>query len=420
MNQIILLADNFVALFVESAPWLLLGLLVAGLMHELVPVDILKKHMGANNFASVSKAAIIGAPLPLCSCGVIPAAIGLRRSGASKSSTISFLVSTPETGVDSVSVSYALLGPVFAVVRPIAAIISAMVAGIMVMLFGKETEDNHANPSHSSGGDAKHTCCASSSTKSASTKSASDSSVSSCSEPKQIKPSSCSSSETESSMANCDGATEIEETSCCASTSSKIQKENKHSWFQKTVTIMQFSSGKLLRDITFWLMLGLVMAAAIQTFVPSNFLTQWGDGFIAMLVMALIGVPMYICATASTPLALGFLAAGLSPGAILVFMMAGPATNIATMGMIAKEMGTRTLVLYLTSVITTSILFGYGLNTLFAIAEFSLPNAQMHAHEHSSLQWLYLASAVLLATLIVKNAVSHTFQFGNKVVSDLE
>ena len=140
MSDIILLGQNFLALFIESAPWLLLGLLVAGVMHELVPVSFLEKHMGSASFGSISKAAIIGAPLPLCSCGVIPAALGLRRSGASKSSTISFLVSTPETGVDSVSVSYALLGPLYAIVRPIAAVVSAIYAGLMVRFFAERNE----------------------------------------------------------------------------------------------------------------------------------------------------------------------------------------------------------------------------------------------------------------------------------------
>lgn len=145
MSDIILLGQNFLALFVESAPWLLLGLLVAGIMHELVPVSFLEKHMGSSSFGSITKAAVIGAPLPLCSCGVIPAALGLRRSGASKSSTISFLVSTPETGVDSVSVSYALLGPLYAIVRPIAAITSAIYAGLMVRFLQKQKRLNNDN-----------------------------------------------------------------------------------------------------------------------------------------------------------------------------------------------------------------------------------------------------------------------------------
>ena len=144
MSELTALFENFAVLFMESAPWLLLGLLIAGLMHELVPVDILKKHMGNASTKAIGKAAVIGAPLPLCSCGVIPAAIGLRRSGASKPATVSFLVATPETGVDSVSVSYALLGPVFAIVRPVAAITSAIYAGLMVKWF--DTPDANNQP----------------------------------------------------------------------------------------------------------------------------------------------------------------------------------------------------------------------------------------------------------------------------------
>lgn len=143
MSDIILLGQNFLALFMESAPWLLLGLMVAGVMHELVPVSFLEKHMGNASFGSISKAAVIGEPLPLCSCGVIPAALGLRRSGASKSSTISFLVSTPETGVDSVSVSYALLGPLYAIVRPVAAVVSAIYAGLMVRFLQSATNSQY-------------------------------------------------------------------------------------------------------------------------------------------------------------------------------------------------------------------------------------------------------------------------------------
>lgn len=350
MNEITLFSQHFVALFIESAPWLLLGLLIAGVMHELVPVDILQKHMGSDSFASIGKAAIIGAPLPLCSCGVIPAALGLRRSGASKSSTISFLVATPETGVDSVSVSYALLGPVFAIVRPIAAILSAVYAGLLVKLFitkdvvprAPEQSNHHVS-----------SCCAKA------------------------------------------------KTSCCDS--KKITAEKSPSVPEKALGVLSFASGKLLSDITFWLLLGLSMAALIQTFVPTNLLTQWGDGFVAMVVMALIGIPMYICATASTPLALGFLVAGLSPGAVLVFMLAGPATNVSTMGMIAKEMGKRTLVIYLFAVVSAAITLGYGLNLLWASMQWALPSAQVNVHEHTTIEWIYYISAFILAALMVRN-----------------
>ena len=357
MSDIILLGQNFLALFVESAPWLLLGLLVAGIMHELVPVSFLEKHMGSSSFGSITKAAVIGAPLPLCSCGVIPAALGLRRSGASKSSTISFLVSTPETGVDSVSVSYALLGPLYAIVRPIAAITSAIYAGLMVRFFAEaeEAQQRQSDVTQSS-------CCGSKQAPK--------------SEP-QIQAS----------------------TSCCASEKThahnheSADKPKHESSPSKITSVLSYASGKLLEDIVIWLLIGLALAAAIKTWVPTDFLTQWGDGVVAMLVMALIGIPMYICATASTPLAVGFLAAGLSP-----------ATNVSTMGMIKQEMGTRTLVLYLFSVISASIGFGYALNYL--VSSFSLASmikTQSHVHEHGAdVQVIYGLCAILLAGLMLR------------------
>lgn len=363
MSELLLFTQHFVDLFIESAPWLLLGLLIAGIMHELVPVNLLQKHMGSNSFTSIAKAAVIGAPLPLCSCGVIPAALGLRRSGASKASTVSFLVATPETGVDSVSVSYALLGPVFAVVRPFAAIFSAIYAGVLVKCFDKEVEANTKGEAL----DEESSCCS-------------------------TKKTSCCVSESSTSTSPSDVS---------AKPGSSVSKLTKA--LVQTKRVLAFSSGKLLADITFWLMLGLGMAALIQTFVPTDFLTQWGDGFLAMLVMALIGIPMYICATASTPLALGFLVAGLSPGAVLVFLLAGPATNVSTMGMIGKEMGKRTLVLYIFAVISASILLGYGLNYLFQITQFALPAAGPVTHEHSSVQWVYYTSALLMALMMIKN-----------------
>lgn len=367
MTDIILLLQNFVSLFLESAPWLLLGLLVAGIMHELVPVSFLERHMGTNSSASIAKAAVIGAPLPLCSCGVIPAALGLRRSGASKPSTVSFLVSTPETGVDSVSVSYALLGPLFAIVRPIAAILSAMYAGFMVRWFDNETLR-------------------------ASTQA----------------PSSCCSSETVAAPTSCCEETTVVADSCCAETSAQSannsDSKKPEKGPNKVTRVISYASGKLLADIMLWLLIGLALAAAIQTWVPTDFLTRWGDGLVAMLVMAFIGVPMYICATASTPLAVGFLAAGLSPGAVLVFLMAGPATNVSTMGMIKQEMGSKTLVLYLFSVVSASVGFGYLLNAL--VGQFNLQHliqtgSALHTHG-ANVQAIYALSGVVLAGLITR------------------
>lgn len=391
MTDITLLLDNFIGLFIESAPWLLMGLLVAGIMHELVPVSMLQKHMGNNSIGAIIKAAVIGAPLPLCSCGVIPAALGLRRSGASKPATVSFLVSTPETGVDSVSVSYALLGPLFAIVRPVAAIFSAIYTGLMVKFFA-DLDQPKAQP------DAVATT-----TQCGESVPASASSTSCCaSSPKEetVTPDSCCSS-------NKAPEKTVQTSECCSNKDTAKDLSRKTSVMAKIVTLYQFSTGKLLQDITLWLLIGLALAAVIQTWVPTSFLTQWGDGFIAMMVMALIGVPMYICATASTPLAVGFLSAGLSPGAILVFMLAGPATNVATMGMIGKELGRRTLVLYVLSITTASIGLGYLLN--YAVDAFALSAYIAHptsGHQHGeTVEHLYTLCSIVLAGLIIKNVL---------------
>ncbi|MGB0495137.1 MAG: SO_0444 family Cu/Zn efflux transporter [Kangiellaceae bacterium] len=338
---------NFAELFTESAPWLLLGLLIAGFMKWIVPMELLQKHMGDNRFSSILKATLIGAPLPLCSCGVIPAAIGLKRSGASKSTTVSFLIATPETGVDSISVSYALLGPFFAIIRPLSAIFTAIYAGLLVKFFAinDKTIPNFAEKQKLESEKQNNNCCASKAQEK---------------QPAQMRP------------------TEL------------------------LVQSLKFSSGKLLSDITKWLLIGLLLAAAIKTWVSTDFLTQWGDGFVAMLVMALIGVPMYICATASTPLAAGFLAAGLSPGAILVFMLAGPATNIATMGMIKQEMGSKVLVAYLFSLFSASIGIGYFANWLVEQWQIIIPTIAAPEHE-MTFSPVYSISAILLVILIIRN-----------------
>ncbi len=343
---------NFLALFTESAPWLLMGLFLAGVMKYLLPVGLLERHMAKDDLRSVTKAALIGAPLPLCSCGVIPAAVGLRRAGASPSATVSFLIATPETGVDSIAISYALLGPFMAVIRPISAIASAITAGILVMFAPKKTaiEAPKSSSTH-----AKKSCCGSN------------------------------------------------------KNSEKEQRNSPLSATQIMAGIWHFSTGKLLQDITKWLLIGLVLAAGVKTWVPTEFLTQWGDGFVAMLAMALIGIPMYICASASTPLAAGFLAAGVSPGAVLVFMLAGPATNLATMGMIKQELGKSVMLIYVATILVTSILFGYLTNGLVSEFNFTVHTVAASGHEMSH-SWLYIAAAGLLTGLIVKNTLSDIIQ----------
>lgn len=331
-----MLLNNFIELFMESAPWLILGFFVAGLMKALVPQDLLARHLGAPGFFSVLKAALLGAPLPLCSCGVIPAAIGLRRAGASKAATTSFLISTPETGVDSIAISYALLGPFMAVIRPIAAVVSAITAGLLV---GTSAEPGPQQPSTTS-----------------------------------------------------------PESSCCES--EQAHQPERVDYKTKIKSGLRFTFVDLVHDIALWLLIGLAIAAAIQTFVPQQFLVQWGDGFAAFAVMALIGVPMYICATASTPIAAGLLFSGVSPGAVLVFMLVGPATNIATIGLVKAELGTRALVAYLVAVVGVG--FGFGYLTNFLVAWWGLDFQVQAEQAHQMVATpLVVATSLLLAVLLL-------------------
>lgn len=327
------LIQNFIDLFVESAPWLLLGFVVAGLIKGLVPADFLSRHLGGRGAWTTIKAAFIGAPLPLCSCGVVPAALGLRKSGASKNATVSFLVATPETGVDSVTVTYALLGPVMAIVRPIAAVTSGIVSGLLV---GRADTAQAA---------------------------------------------------TEANVAS----------SCCAS---KPQATVSESVSKTLYDGLHFVFVDMIRDIAAWLLLGILFAAAVQTWVPPSVLAEWGSGWLAFVVMVLIGVPMYICATASTPIAAGLLMVGVSPGAVLVFMMAGPATNIGTLAIIGRELGKRSLIAYLSGVILTSFAFGYMLNVLADDFGVNFLTGVMANHEMGYEWWAY-GSAILLALVIV-------------------
>ena len=330
------LLENFVLLFVESAPWLLLGLCVAGIMKSMVPMELLSKHLGQSGFKPVVKAALIGAPLPLCSCGVIPAAMGIRRSGASKGATTSFLISTPETGVDSIAISYALLGPYMAIVRPVAAIVSAITAGLLV---GIEKDDS---PS----------------------------------------------------------LVQKEEEICCSSKNEAIAATTSKSRMNEIVDGLRFVFIDLVRDITPWLLVGLGAAALIQTFVPTELLASWGSGLEAFALMALIGIPMYVCATASTPIAAGLLFSGVSPGAVLVFMLVGPATNVATLGLVKNELGIRALGAYLFAVIGVSFVFG-GLTNYWAdTVGWLVIESALHQHSQSLSLWSVGFSAILALSML--------------------
>ncbi|MCK8046149.1 SO_0444 family Cu/Zn efflux transporter [Shewanella sp. 1CM18E] len=439
-----MLLENFIELFLESAPWLLLGLVLAGMLKMFVPMAWMQKQLGGHGFKTTVKAAVLGAPLPLCSCGVIPAAVGLRRSGASKAATTSFLVSTPETGVDSVTVSYVLLGPFMAIVRPIAAVTSAIVAGLLV---GRDDDDEQA-ASQSAESNAKAapaaSCCSS---KKVEPKAEA---VSSCCSSKKAEPrvaavtSCCSSKKALETVAPKAEKSKAEKSSCCSTKASKVAtvtaEKSSCCSSKKTATATQarshnhsdseagsccestkdiatelkgtsvisrigkglhYAATDLVRDTTIWLLIGLFFAALVQTYVPADFMAKWGDGILAMLVMVLISVPMYICATASTPIAAGLLLAGVSPGAVLVFMLAGPATNIATLGVVTKELGKRALYGYLGGVLGVALVSGILVNYLVDTFGFVVMPQIGEQHELLPAGIVY-TSGVILAILMAK------------------
>lgn len=395
------LLTNFIELFVISAPWLLLGLFIAGLINVYLPKDFLNKHLGKEGFVTTVKAAFIGAPMPLCSCGVIPAALGLRRAGASKGATTAFLVATPETGVDSISVSYVLLGPFMAVIRPIAAISSAIVAGVLV---GRETSPTKVSSSSA----ATSSCCSTKKpepVKSSCCSSATSTASVTSEEP--VKTSCCASKAQANTTEEVAAKPEPEKKSCCAKSDLPAKKGNSH-WHKFTQSIA-YSSTQLLSDTAKWLMIGLFFAALVQTYVPANFFVEWGSGILAMVVVVLVSIPMYICATASTPIAAGLLLSGVSPGAVLVFMLAGPATNIATLGIVGKELGKRAIAAYLVGVIGVAILF--GLLTDYLVEHYNVQVAPMLGEHHEVLpEWFMYLTAIILAGLLLRLILVHFLQ----------
>jgi len=309
------------------APYLLFGFLVAGILSALISQRIVRRHLGGRGGWSLVKASIFGIPLPLCSCGVIPVSMSLHRHGASKGATISFLLSTPQTGVDGILVTLSLLGPVFAVFRPLSAFVTGILGGAAVNIFapkpaGRQTDEEIQ-----------------------------------CSEP------------------------------CC-------QGESKS---DKLKGGLKYGFVNLPRDIGAAMVIGIVIAAAISAFVPEGFFAnKLGAGIISMLVMVILGVPLYVCATASVPVAAAMILKGLSPGAALVFLMTGPATNAASFATIWKVMGARTALVYLLSVVVCALAAGLLLNWIFAGTQFEVIT---HARRMLPAIVRY-ASAVVLAIIL--------------------
>ena len=363
------LLNNIWLVFLDTAFWLLIGLLAAGFIKSFISENTMQRWVGGNGIGAILRAALFGAPLPLCSCGVLPAAIGLRRAGASKEATVSFLISTPETSVDSVAVTYALMGPVMAIFRPVAALVNAVGTGLLTTLVADESVPVNTAPDSA----VAESCC------SAKEKGKLEPVVSSC----------------------CASKPEKAESSCCSENKEVKSAPNKF------MLILSYAGAELLDDISKWMAFGIVLAGIMLTFIPPDWLAQWGGGITAMLVMLVVGVPMYICAVASTPVAAGLLLAGVSPGAVLVFLLVGPATNIASFALLKRELGLKVTAMYLSGLSVLSLMMGLLLEWLLRSQQWRIEASlgEAHAMLPGMVSWVSAFVLIFLAIKPLRRAV---------------
>jgi uncharacterized membrane protein YraQ (UPF0718 family)/copper chaperone CopZ len=319
--------SELVKLVNEMSPYLLLGFFFAGVLRVVFPGGVIARYMGRRNFTSVLNASLLGVPMPLCSCGVLPTGIGFYRNGASRGSTISFLISTPQTGVDSIFATYALLGLPLAVIRPFVALFTGVLGGVL------------------------------------------------------------------GNIADRKGDTGSGKTTIPGEDPERSVKE-----------LFRYGFVELLQEISKWLIIGMLVAALLAVLIPSDFFTRRiSNEYVAMLIMLLASVPLYICATGSIPIAAVLLMKGLSPGAALVLLMAGPATNIATMTVIGNTLGRKSLLVYLTSIIGGALLFGILINE-FIPREWitnAVPAGLKNADHQHAMHWFRWISSGLLVILMI-------------------
>lgn len=371
-------------IFVEAAPYLIFGFGIAGFLNVLVPDQKIVNYLGtsAGRVRSVVNASLAGLPLPLCSCGVIPAAMSIRKRGANRGATLSFLISTPETGVDSIAVTYALLDPLMAIFRPLAALITAILAGLADnFLIGenleKENIKKQENPGKKAGVLAVSTLIGASVQGNPCSPSPCSSSSCSCNKPAdsdkginghlttivakgiEVKPPGTkhleiiNKPEGVRNLALTSPGFQKDSSSCgCGSCGCEedpgTEGKSKEPLKARLIEGIKYAYIELPGEISTWMLIGVVFAGIISYAVPESLIQDYlGGGIGSMLVMLLVGIPLYICATASTPLAASLIAKGMSPGTAFVFLLAGPATNAATITMVARFLGKRSAALYL-------------------------------------------------------------------------
>ncbi len=331
------------------APYLLFGFFFAGLLKVLIPQEKIAHFLGRGRVVSAFNASILGIPLPLCSCGVIPAAISLRKQGANKGATLSFLISTPTTGIDSILATYSLLGGLFTLFRVITSFVAALICGTLTNLLFSPGNTTHKE------GEAPPVC------------------------------------------------------NTCGEAGS-----HNHSPLEKLRAVIQYAFFELVDDIGGWLLIGIVLGGIIAYAIPQTLISHYlGRGITSMGLMLLVGIPLYVCATGSIPIAAALMLKGMSPGAALVFLLCGPATNTVTLTVIARELGKKEAALYLLTICLSALIAGFILNTLW--------------YSHASLQYVpggnmlspgisQISSGVLIALLGFSFAKKYLSKRGEKAM----
>jgi uncharacterized membrane protein YraQ (UPF0718 family) len=343
----------------ESSVYIIFGLIVAGLLRTFLNPASVVHHFGQGRVRSVFKASILGIPIPLCSCGVLPAAASLKKQGANNGAVTAFMISTPESGVDSIAITYALLDPIMTVIRPVVAFITGATAGIMENFFGSKNETKQPIPDL--------TCP-----------------VDGC----------------------CDGEN-------CAP---EVHRAH-HTFMEKTTAGLKYAFTDLWRDLATWFMVGLVLAGIISALIPPDQISRYlGGGVPSMLIMLAIGIPLYICATASTPIAAALILKGVSPGAALVFLIAGPATNIATLTVLVGVLGRRATLIYLSTIAAAAVIFGLATDYIYGLLSL---DAKAMAGQASELipSWAQWGGAFIILLLSVKpvaRSIAQRFRLGTK------
>ncbi|MFC1643823.1 SO_0444 family Cu/Zn efflux transporter [Candidatus Omnitrophota bacterium] len=338
MSNIVGVLKESYFLLNKMSPYLVFGFLVAGVLHIFIKTETVSRHLGKSSLLSVIKASLFGIPLPLCSCSVIPAAMSLRKEGASRGAVLSFLISTPTTGVDSIFATYSLLGGLFTVYRIIASFVTGVLAGILSNLLLKEPAPVVEN-----------------------------------------KP---------------------EECKFCRS-----EEKHTHSVLYKIRGVFTYAFGDLLKDSGVALLVGIIIGGAISYFLPESFIeTYLGSGMRAMVIMLLVGMPMYVCATASIPIAAALMLKGMDPGAALVFLVAGPATNTVTMMVVGKNMGKGALAIYLGSIMGGSIGLGMVLSWVYRyFYGGNIVSSMLMHHQKLEVGWAGIATSVILLSFMAYN-----------------